>query len=377
MRLSATRNVGIDVLRAIAILTVIALHWVNASVAGPAASTFDRIFVLVAGHGTYGVTLFFILSGFLITRMTMDRESDIFALSARDFYVRRIARIQPLFIAIVALGLVIMEFNGRDASPIYQYSYRDLHATFGGEFLASLFTFTYNWERILHRDAFMFRGLHWDVMWSLAVEEQFYLAFPLFILWARRPRRLCAVLVATVVMGITVRVVCDAARAGFLVRFFNSFVCFDTLALGALLALLTERLPHRRSLSIAATALGATLIAAALYRGGVAWLILGALLFIHGVHHYDVFAPWAKPLAHIGRLSYGLYLLQASAIYLTARFLLGGSNVVVGFIVVAGIAYLFAALSFELWETPMNAWIRARLLRRTMPDSDLLPQATR
>jgi peptidoglycan/LPS O-acetylase OafA/YrhL len=362
MAAEKSRNTSIDVLRAVAILTVIALHWVNSRLAATSASTVDDAFVKVAGHGTYGVTLFFVLSGYLITRATMLREPWLFTLSARDFYVRRIARIQPLFIAIVIFGLVMVGI-GDAAAPIFQYTFRDAKAMFGGEFLASLVTFTYNWEMILHRDEFMFRGVNWDVMWSLAVEEQFYLGFPLLLLWTKTTRRLVLVLSGVIVLGIGVRVLCDILRAGLLVKLFNSFSCFDTLALGMLCALLGDRLPHGRRVCLAAIAVGTTLIAVALDRGGVAPLIVGALLFIHGARYADLFAPWAAPLARLGKLSYGLYLLHATALYLASP-VVAGMNVLVGYVVVVTLTYGLAELVWHLYEAPANAWIRTRLLRR-------------
>ncbi len=359
-----SRNISIDVLRAAAILSVIALHWVNAGLAASDSSAIGAIFVRVAGHGTYGVTLFFIISGYLITRMTMQRESDLFALSARDFYIRRIARIQPLFVAVVLLGLAIIWTASDAGTPIFQYTFRNPNAVFGGEFLASLFSFTYNWEMILHRNEFMFRGVHWDVMWSLAVEEQFYLAFPLLFLWARGRKRLYAALWVVVAIGIVTRVITDAFHAGLLVKLFNSFACFDTLALGVLCALLGERLPHGRAVSIAAIGAGTLAIAIAFYHGGVALLILGALMFIHGSRYVDIAARWAAPLGRIGQLSYGLYLFHATALYVAAP-LAAGRGVLTGFLVVVALAYATAETVYRLYEAPMNRWIRARLLRRT------------
>jgi peptidoglycan/LPS O-acetylase OafA/YrhL len=370
MAADKSRNISIDVLRAVAILSVIALHWVNSRMPANDASAVDAAFVKLAGHGTYGVALFFVLSGYLITRTTMLREPDLFALSARDFYVRRIARIQPLFIAAVLFGL-FMVWIVDAAAPIFHYTFRDPKAVFGGEFLVSLVTFTYNWEMILHRDAFMFRGVHWDVMWSLAVEEQFYLTFPLLMLWAATRKRLIWVLWGVVALGIAVRVICDIMHAGFLVRSFNSFVCFDTLALGVLCALLGDRLPHGRRLCQAALAAGAALIAIALYRGGVVSLIVGALLFLHGARYADVFASWAAPLARIGQLSYGLYLLHATVLYLASP-VLAGMNVLTGYLVIVALTYGLAELVWRLFEAPMNAWIRTRLLRRRSPAEALV-----
>jgi peptidoglycan/LPS O-acetylase OafA/YrhL len=348
------RNIGIDLLRAVAILTVIANHWVLSYLSKPSAAWGDEIFRRIGGHGFYGVTLFFVLSGFLITRTTMKREPDLFRLSLRGFYWRRIARIQPLFLLAVAFGAVML-LTGDPSSHPFQDAYRNPKTDFTGEFWVSLFSFTNNWERIL-RDGYW--GLHWDVMWSLAIEEQFYLGFPLLILWAGRQRRLYAALAAIVALGIATRTLGDALHWSFLARDMNSLVCFDTLALGVLLALLGDRLPHGARVTRCCIGIGAVLIGYAFYHGGVAPLIIGACLFIHGAAYADVFTGWIwRSVARIGALSYGMYLLQATAIYLASPWL-GQLPFLIGYALIVAIAWAIAEISFRFYEAPMNLWLR-------------------
>ena len=362
------RNIAIDLLRAVAILAVMADHWVLSGLSAPGSGPWDEVLRRIGGHGFYGVTLFFVLSGFLITRTTMLRELAFYRLSWRDFYVRRIARIQPLFLLAVALGVLMLAFGDR-AAPLFAQVYADPRSSFTVEFWASLFTFTNNWERVFH-DGFW--GLHWDVMWSLAVEEQFYLAFPLLVLWAGLRRRLAGALAAVAVIGLVARIAGDALHLGFTAKDMNSFVCFDTLALGCLCALLGEVLPHGRGLARAAIAAGALLIALALYRGGVAALIAGALLAVHGARYADPFsgAVW-RGIARIGQLSYGMYLLHATALYFAAP-ILAGLPPLAGFALFAAATYAIAELSYRAYEAPLNAWLRARLL----PQGALRPGAS-
>lgn len=349
-----SRNTGIDLLRAVAILTVIANHWVLSYLAAPSAAPWDEVLRRIGGHGFYGVTLFFVLSGFLITRTTMAREPDLFRLSLRGFYLRRIARIQPLFLLAVAFGAAML-LTGDPSSHPFQDAYRNPHANFTGEFWASLFSFTNNWERIL-RDGYW--GLHWDVMWSLAIEEQFYLGFPLLILWAGRQRRLHRALAAIVALGIATRIIGSALHWGFLARDMNSLVCFDTLALGVLLALLGDRLPHGKRVALGGITIGGMLIAYAFYHGGVAALIIGACLFVHGAAHAEIFNGWIwRAIARIGQLSYGMYLLQATAIYLASPWL-ARLPFLIGYALIVAVAWAIAEISFRYYEAPMNAWLR-------------------
>jgi peptidoglycan/LPS O-acetylase OafA/YrhL len=354
-RADSRRNVGIDLLRAVAILSVIAHHWVNTAMAAPPRSLLDSIFVRIGGHGYYGVTLFFTLSGFLITRMTMMREPDLFRLSARDFYVRRIARIQPLFLAIVALGVVMLMVGDPD-SPSFRYNFHKPEAVFAADFWVSLFTFTFNWERIVRGT---FSGLHWDVIWSLAVEEQFYLAFPLLLIWARTKARLLRALLAIIAVGIAVRILVDALGLGIIAKATNSFVCFDTLAIGVLCAVFGEHLPHGRVVSAVALATGAAALGFAFYHGGVAPLIAGGCLFLHGARYGGFFTHWSwLPFARFGQLSYGIYLLHATALY-AVTWALEGKGALMGFAVVSVVAHVLADVTYRLYEAPMNAWIRA------------------
>src|ERR1700759_2254066 len=131
------RNIGIDLLRAVAILTVIANHWVLSYLAVPSAAPWDEVLRRIGGHGFYGVTLFFVLSGFLITRTTMAREPDLFSLSVRGFYLRRIARIQPLFL--LAFGAAML-LAGDPSSHPFQDAYLNPQSPFSSEFWASLFS---------------------------------------------------------------------------------------------------------------------------------------------------------------------------------------------------------------------------------------------
>jgi peptidoglycan/LPS O-acetylase OafA/YrhL len=361
------RDIGLDVLRAVAILIVMALHWANSPLPASATSVWDDAFIRFATHGTYGVALFFVLSGFLITRAAMLREANFFGMSARDFYSRRIARIQPLYLAVVALGFIAIIY-GPTGSRIFRYTFRDPGSVFGGEFVVSLLTFTYNWEMIAHHAEFLFRGLNWDVMWSLAVEEQFYLAFPLLVVWTRTRRRLTIALLFIVAIGVSTRIALDAAHVAFNVRLMNSFSCFDTIAIGVLCALWRDKLRIGPVASDGLVLLGAGMIFTACYRGGIVPLVLGACLFIGGSRETRLFRNrgW-RILARIGQLSYGLYLFQALALWLTAPAIEGG-DVVLAFILFVGVTLLIAEASYRYYEVPLN-----NLLRRVLLRSPIIP----
>ncbi len=157
---------ALDGLRGIAIAAVMAFHY------GPFATFSNRPFL----YGYLGVDLFFVLSGFLISGILLDsRDSaDYF----KTFYARRVLRIFPVYYAFLALAMVLGHFLGSRAHPHQYFLY---------------FAYLQNWEpgNGLTHDAYL------GHLWSLAVEEQFYLFWP-FAIWLC-PRRfypwMCGVLI--------------------------------------------------------------------------------------------------------------------------------------------------------------------------------------
>jgi peptidoglycan/LPS O-acetylase OafA/YrhL len=147
------RNRGLDGLRGIAILFVVASH--------------ARIPVIKFG-GTTGVTLFFVLSGFLITTLLITERERTGTISLRRFYQRRALRLLPALLAALAGGTILAVAFGAPPG-------RTLTAAG-----MCLFYLGNLWP-LVHIDPFPF-----NVLWSLALEEQYYLLWPLLLLAARR-----------------------------------------------------------------------------------------------------------------------------------------------------------------------------------------------
>jgi peptidoglycan/LPS O-acetylase OafA/YrhL len=175
---------GLDGVRGIAVLLVVASHFLVVGDNLDESHPFGRL--LLSGH--LGVELFFVLSGFLITAILMrakGREGYF-----RAFYMRRLLRIFPLYYLVLALAFLSVPWlspgdaerlRGVD-SPWWFWGYAsNLGVAFKGDWLASP-----QWFGLRH-------------FWSLAVEEQFYLVWPM-VVWLLPGRwlgRLCLVLVAT------------------------------------------------------------------------------------------------------------------------------------------------------------------------------------
>ena len=177
--------------------------------------------------GWLGVDLFFVLSGFLITGILLDSRARPHYW--RNFYGRRVVRIMPLYFAFVAVAALFYRDHG---------SYFALATAFLANFAS----------------AFQISEPHGPgVLWSLAIEEQFYLVWPLIVLLAG-PRRLIWIAAAVVCTTPALRWVWRADGGGTHEMYYFSWFRFDGLALGALVASWV-RLPeanYRRSLTFAA-----------------------------------------------------------------------------------------------------------------------------
>ena len=168
--------------------------------------------------GAVGVTLFFVLSGYLITSLLLAERAKTGSVSLPRFYVRRARRLLPALVALVVVVGVVMAVQGR----LREYP----------PSVVLVMLYVGNWfpDQL---------GAYLGHTWSLAVEEQFYILWPLaFLLVARWPRVLLALLVVGITGAMFVRggVVDPADQAGTIVR-------GDALLWGCLLAVTRWKLP--------------------------------------------------------------------------------------------------------------------------------------
>lgn len=170
---------GLDLLRAIAIAWVMLFH---SFVAGGLGERHDWL----SRYGWMGVDLFFVLSGYLIGSQLLKPLAGGERLAFGDFYLRRAFRVLPAFLAVLALYFTVPSFREADGiQPMWQ-------------FLTFTVNFLIDYE---HNKAF-------SHVWSLCVEEHFYLVFPALAWWlTRRPSsaRFVAVCVALLLAGMAIR----------------------------------------------------------------------------------------------------------------------------------------------------------------------------
>ena len=178
MSTSSARNPGIDLLRGISILFVLFNHigirirLLNGVLGGvlPHQLLTDLTF-----NGSEAVFIFFVISGFLIAGNSIERWGRLGTIHAREFYARRFARIVPCLVAIVAILAVL------HLARAPGYVIREPHQSLRGA-VGSAFGLYLNW----YEGHTGYLPASWDVLWSLSIEEVFYLGFPLICLTLRK-----------------------------------------------------------------------------------------------------------------------------------------------------------------------------------------------
>ena len=365
-----TRFPALDGVRALAILLVFADHFGGGAHGGRVLQMIN----IVRQRGWVGVDLFFVLSGFLITGILFDTRSDSHFF--KRFFARRSLRIFPVFY-LTAVVLLLL-------TPIFHYQWRAKQAFFLlyiGNFFGNADFSLYDVVSPTHPGAKIMIG-H---LWSLCVEEQFYLLWPLAVWLVRdRIKLLWAALglsaLALALRVVTVSLLSNQQAEGWIIRTLPFRM--DALLLGGAMALLL-RGPHADRWQRRAK--GVFLVSLALLIGLMAlspaydspWLLTVGLTLIalasagligtalrHGGPAYRVFH--LAPMRVLGRYSYGFYIFHMLFGWAWIQFLIFAGSVLHS-IALAGIAELSAAflttflvskLSYDLFESRFLRWKR-------------------
>ncbi|MBW3628217.1 MAG: acyltransferase [Gemmatimonadetes bacterium] len=302
---------ALDGLRGIAILCVLAMHF---AIATPLTAG-DRVVYALARNGWIGVDLFFVLSGFLITGILLDSRGKPGAV--RSFYARRVLRIFPLYYGML-ISLFVLDRWLSGAGPWLEKVQADQiwHWLYVTNFLAA----RNGWANI--------PGI--GHLWSLAIEEQFYLVWPFAVLFLAR-QRLLPLCVAMLGVSFATRMILVYAGASPVAIYALTFTRWDGLAVGAIVAIVARQRGGLEKLgrwSAPALVLGALacvgFLSAAPYRShyGVATQTTGyaVLALTFGALLVQVILAPAESrltrsladarLRFFGRYSYGIYVLH-------------------------------------------------------------------
>ena len=369
-----TRNARIDLLRGIAILLVL-VHHLQLRMPLQDSAWFTwlpaRVLYGLGSHGYEAVFLFFVISGFLIAGNALARWGTLARIDSRDFYARRFARIMPCLVALLVV-LSALDLLG------VQY-YTIVHAGQSlPRALASALGLHLNWYE--GRTGYL--PGNWDVLWSLSIEEVFYIALPLLCLLVRRERWLVALLLALAVSLPWTR----AALAGNEIWQEKAYLPgMAAIATGVLAALLVARgrPPAQSSTRLLALA-GAVGVAAVVFADDLLWRVLGdaellvltaaaACLAVaahwaaHSRGQRDDARPWPGTawIGSFGRLSYEIYLTHMFVVFSALRLFeaSGGDATFEPLWYAAAIAlcWLLGAVVDRCLSTPCNRALRAWL----------------
>jgi peptidoglycan/LPS O-acetylase OafA/YrhL len=308
--------------------------------------------------GFFGVDLFFVLSGFLITTLLLEEHASSGRISFRRFYERRARRLFPGLAAMLFVCLLVVALSAG-------YGYLDVAWT-RLEAIAACAFYAGNIVQIFDH---AFPG-ELTPLWSLAQEEQFYLVWPVALLVLLRigltPRRLATLLLSLAVSIIAWRAYLAWTHGPVARIYFGPDTHSDGLVLGSALAALRLAGIPRQIAGLARTSapvlLGFAFVVLAVRSSTWAYALgfpvveaIGLVLVLNGLGGRARLLSW-RPLVWLGSISYGTYLWQGPVL------LLLGPGIVAAFVSIA-----LGYASTRWIEAPFRARRRARLAGMLAP----------
>ena len=356
---------GVDLLRGCAILFVLLNHVNMRLVIGhiPYGNALPPpLLRMLIWNGQRGVQMFFVISGFLITSISIRRWGDLSRVRVFDFYRLRFARIAPLLLLLLLVLTVL------DLTHVTNYV---VSAKTGGLSSALVAALTFRLNVLEARHGYLPGS--WDVLWSLSVEETFYVFFPLICrMLGARKRLFVALMLVFVALGPIARAVLDQGNAVW--HEYSYLGGMDAIALGCLtaLALSSVRLGRRQvwwaglsGMTLLAASMGFRIPALADTGLNMSIVAIGTCLTIAASAQGTWRSPAIlRPLMSLGQRSYETYLTHMFVVFTFFQlFLRLGKRayaVPLLFLAVICIAGAVGALTARYYTEPLNALLRAR-----------------
>jgi len=334
----------LDGVRGVAAIMVMLFHFINGLTYSGAFFQFVK---KVSFLGQTGVSLFFVLSGFLITRILIQQKSQPFYF--KKFYFRRALRIFPLYFLFLIIYFIIIS--------IFNHSF-SLNSFFYYVVYIQNFAMTFHWN---------ITGP--EHLWSLAVEEHFYLCWPLFVYFVDR-KYLYHFIIGMIILSIFIRIYLIHQN---LESFYFTFSRLDELSFGCLLAL--KELRNELSLKkfkfnkttitiICFFCISILLIWYLLSGAGnniiqiFKYTILGYIYYIFigliiqlDMHHCIKKLFTSFPLTFSGKISYGLYIYHPLC-FLLLNYVMDNHFLFLNFLFSIIFTYLISFISFYYFENP-------------------------
>jgi peptidoglycan/LPS O-acetylase OafA/YrhL len=332
----SSRNPALDGLRALAVLLVLAVHSHLPELPG----------------GFLGVDLFFVLSGFLITGLLVEEQDRTGHVDVWRFYARRALRLTPPLLCLLVAYLAVAPSAWPDM-PLSEH--------LGSAALAGFYLSDYTF-------AFANIPQYLAHTWSLAVEEHYYLIWPLALIWMTRRLTRQKIIVGMAIFYAMATIWRYLNMAYFLLDLTPVHFRFDThltgLVLGSLLALSGASIRTRTS----ADAIAAVSLAVIVF-GTVTWVLQEPYYLLWGQQPTEFAAAglilalssstglaWRAfsfaPAAYVGQISYAIYLWH----YPLARYLRDDTEPHLTFAIVVAFSIPMAMLSWHLMEKPLSVF---------------------
>ncbi len=352
-RLKSSRYItGFDGLRTLAVIGVILYHILPQSLPG----------------GFLGVPIFFVVSGYLITDLLIQEKEERGFISIKDFYLRRFRRLYPALLTMVLVSSAYI--------TLFQ---RNLLVNIRGIILSNVF-YVYNWFQIKHHESYFahFGGESpFTHLWSLSIEGQFYLLWPLLVILLLAFIKKKSMIALIIFLGAFI----SALEMALLYHggdpsrlYYGTDTRMFAILIGAALAFVwpsTKLRPqvntgHRRFLDgIGAFALAGIILsfifasaqASGIYHMGMFFFsILSALLVAIVAHPGGDFNRlFTNPLfTWIGKRSYGIYLYQFPVMIFYESKVKVGNHPILNAVIEIALILVISELSYRYLERPLQ-----------------------
>lgn len=369
------RNAGIDALRGMSILFVILNHvGIRIPLAKTAlAAVIPSWFLQRVNYNGYeAVFIFFVISGFLISRRSQERWGELRYMPPRDFYLRRAARIVPCLLLVIVL-LSLSHLLGVP-NFVIDKSGQSLPAA-----IAAALGLYLNWYEGV--TGYLPGG--WDVLWSLSIEEVFYIAFPLVCLTLGRSRWLLALSLSMLALSLPLT---RAAIVGNEIWLEKAYLPgMSAIAIGVLTAMFAARFASPKSwlapllCIVGFVGIGTVLFAAStiwhlIHDAAVLMLCVSAAILVLGLHWQAASATpwqlrWLGWLRSCGRLSYEIYLSHMFCVFgvigIAHASGLSAERGFIWYVPAIGLSWLLGWLLARGFSVPCERWLRRRFATNT------------